>query len=455
MDYLSALSKILTLVDHEASSLQVNRVPRMNLDRISRFLELLGDPHTGIPTIHVAGTKGKGSTVAICASILAAHGYQTGMYTSPHLHTFRERMSLNLNPITENVFALLVEKIWCFAEDVGSSSDLGRVTVFEFLTAMAFYYFNDNLVDSQVVEVGLGGRLDATNVFESSIPIITAIDLDHTAILGDTITDIAREKCGIIKRGSKVISAPQTSEALCVLESVCAENSAELILVGRDVKWESGESSLEGQEFLVNGRFGIYKLFTPLLGLHQLDNAAVAVGAIEVFQEEGIDVSMEAIVNGIESVKWPCRMEILQNHPLIVADGAHNPFAIDVLLKAVKKYFQFKRIILVIGTHKDKDLHRMAKVFMPIVDVVIATQSRHPRAASLYDLKQVFADFDAAVTECDNVSIAIRRAIDIAENGDLILVTGSLITAAEAREEILNIPPEVYTEYHRDSKSTN
>ena len=446
LDYLSALSKILTLIDQEGIKLQVSRVPRMNLDRISRFLELLGNPHIGTPTIHVAGTKGKGSTVAMCTSVLAAHGYQSGMYISPHLHTFRERMCLNLNPITENAFPLLVEKIWPFVEDVDSSGDLGRVTVFEFLTAMAFSYFNDNLVDSQVVEVGLGGRLDATNVFESSIPVITAIDLDHTAILGNTITEIAREKCGIIKRGSKVVSAPQTSEALSVLESVCADNNAELILIGRDVKWKSGQSSLDGQEFVVDGRLGVYKLFIPLLGLHQLDNAAVAVGAIEVFQEEDIDVSKDAIVKGLASVKWPCRMEILQKHPLIVADGAHNPFAIDVLLKALKKYFEFERIILVIGTHKDKDLHRMAEAFMPVVDVVIATQSRHPRAASSSTLKQVFTDFDVVATECDSVSVAVRRAIDVAEDRDLILVTGSLITSAEAREEILNIPPEVYTD---------
>ena len=284
MEYRNAIDRLLSLVDHERTGIPNPRQKRIfDLGRMEAFLDRLGNPQRASKTIHIAGTKGKGSTAALCDAALRAAGYRTGFYSSPHLHSFRERIRINSKPISEAGFSRLVEQLWSAQEWIGQHTELGNITLFEFMTGMAFQCFADNQSDFQVIEVGLGGRLDATNVLDSDVCVITPISRDHTAILGDSIAEIASEKAGIIKPGRPVVIAPQVPEARNVILETCRERSATPIQVGKDVTWKAGASSIEGQDFIVKGLSGEYQLRLPLLGKHQLDNAASAMAALESF----------------------------------------------------------------------------------------------------------------------------------------------------------------------------
>ena len=283
--YKDALHRLLQLVDYERmTSLSRERV-RFDLSGMKTLLRSLGDPHLGTPTVHIAGTRGKGSTAALCASALSRQGYRTGLYTSPHLHSFRERIRLNGHPVSEEEFAGLVDTLWPHVESGSGTEGPGGVTMFEALTAMAFCHFSQE-ADFQVLEVGLGGRLDTTNVADPDVCAITSLSLDHTSILGNTIESIAREKAGIIKPGVAVVTSPQVPEAMAVLESTCKERGAPLIKVREDITWQGGDRTPQGQSVEVTGRLGAHPLWIPLLGEHQLENAATAVGILEVLKEK-------------------------------------------------------------------------------------------------------------------------------------------------------------------------
>ncbi|HLF04809.1 MAG TPA: Mur ligase family protein, partial [Dehalococcoidia bacterium] len=323
VDYPQAINALLSLVDHERSQSPVPRQKRIyDLGRMQALLARLGNPHLAARTVHVAGTKGKGSVSAICDSVLHAAGYRTGFYSSPHLHSFRERIRRDTQPIGEAQFAGLVEQLWPHAQRVEADTDLGPVSLFEFMTGMAFQCCAQDRVDFQTIEVGLGGRLDATNVVRPDVCVITSISLDHMAILGNTIAQIAAEKAGIIKPGATVVIAPQSPEALAVVLAACRERDARPIQVGVDVTWQPGASDITGQEVAVHGRLGDYHLRTPLLGAYQLENAAAALAALEALREQGHSISGQAIRQGFAAVSWPCRLEVLSRIPLVVADGA-------------------------------------------------------------------------------------------------------------------------------------
>ena len=445
MDYTGALHRLLGLVDHERVVSATRERVRYDLRRMEALLARLGNPHLGVPTVHIAGTKGKGSTAAMCAAVLRSAGYLTGLFTSPHMHTFRERISLDGDPVSEKEFAGLVEETWPDLEWVSSRGDHGEVTMFEALTAMAFCHFRRR-ADFQVLEVGLGGRLDTTNLSSPRVCGITSISLDHTSVLGDTIESIAREKAGIIKPGVPVVAAPQVPEAMGVLEEVSREKDARLIVAGKDLTWRGGPDGPDGQGVEVHGRLGSYELWTPLLGDWQLENAAVAVGVLEALIEQGFAISDRSIEEGLRSVRWPCRMEVLSRSPLVVCDGAHNPYSAAKLRDSVPAYFGQRRVVLVVGVSQDKNLEGIVEELKDLGRVVIATRSRHPRAAPVESVADAFQRHGVEAIGIEGVDRAVTRALGEAEDADMVLATGSLFVAAEAREAILGIEPELYPE---------
>ena len=442
--YLAAIDRIMGMVDYERPSAVPGERARYDLDRIGALLEALDSPHLGTPTVHIAGTKGKGSVAAMVASALDAAGYRPGLFTSPHLHTFRERIRIGSQLIPEEDFARLVEGLWPTMEAVGNTEQ-GRVTLFEFLTAMAFYYFREQEVGAQVIEVGLGGRLDSTNVVQPLACGITSLGLDHTEVLGATLEKIAGEKAGIIKKGVPVVSAPQSIEALRVLQETCRRQESKLVLAGEEIRWEHESSSLDGQVFTVDTGRGRYRLRVPLLGEHQMENAAVAVGIIEALVDGGMEIDAGAIEEGFQSVDWPCRLEVLRRNPLLMADGAHNPHSAARLVEAIKSLFPDRRVLLVVGISRNKDLEGLIEVLSLLSPAeVIATQSRHPRATQPDRLAHEFRLHAGRVRVADSVSEALDVALNTAGEGDVVLVTGSLFVAAEAREHAKGIAPETY-----------
>ena len=451
MDYRESIAQLLTLVDHERNLVTGPRQKAIyDLTRMEALLGRLGSPQNQVPAVHIAGTKGKGSTAALCDAALHAAGLSTGFYSSPHLHTFRERIRRNSEPISQGGFAALVEGLWPFHEEFKRDPAIGPLTLFEFLTGMAFQCFAENRTDVLIVEVGLGGKLDATNALDAGVCVITSISLDHMAILGDTIGEIAADKAGIIKPGSTVVIAPQTPEALSPILAACQEKEAAPILVGRDVTWEEGRSGTDGQHFKVRGRNGEYELYMPLLGTHQLENAASAVAALEALGSQGIDVPAKAMEVGFEKVSWPCRMEILSRSPLLVADGAHNVYSVESLLTSLPDYLEYDRLILVAGFSRDKNVEGMARALGEKADIIVATASRHPRSMQAVEVADLFPESGKPVL-ASTPAEALGIAMKIAEKKDLVLATGSLFLAAEIREVALGIEPEIYPEYTKPS----
>jgi dihydrofolate synthase/folylpolyglutamate synthase len=442
VDYSQSISRLINLVDHERNTVTGPRQKAIyDLGRMEALLDRLGSPQHQVPAVHIAGTKGKGSTAALCDAALRAAGLSTGFYSSPHLHTFRERIRRDSEPISQDKFAALVEGLWPIHEELKADSDVGPLTLFEYLTGMAFQCFAEDRTDVQVIEVGLGGKLDATNVLDAGVCVITSISLDHMAILGDSIGEIAADKAGIIKPGSTVIIAPQTSEALAPILAACQEKEAAPILVGQDVTWEEGHGGTDGQRFTIRGRSGEYDLQMPLLGDHQLENAASAVAALEALASQGIFVNSKAMEVGFERVSWPCRMEVLSRSPLLVADGAHNVYSVESLLKSLPKYLNYEKLILVAGFSRDKNVEGMARALNEKADLVFATASRHPRSLTP---DEVAALFDGPVNTAETPAEALQMALNSAGRKDLVLAVGSLFLTAEVRESALGIEPEIY-----------
>ena len=448
MDYASALHRLMGLADLERMTDQATSRPRYDLKGMGTLLYRLGDPHREVPTVHITGTKGKGSVAAMVTSILAQAGYAVGLYTSPHLHAIRERIRLGRDPLSEEQFADLVEQIWPVVEGMSQGEDGSRVTTFEALTAMAFLCFAQTRRDVQVLEVGLGGTLDATNVVDSpQVCILTSISLDHTNILGDTVEKIARDKAGIIKRGAQVVTAPQLPEAIAVLEEVCREKETPLVKVGEEYRWEPGSWNLDGQAFRAEGPSGTRELWMPLLGAHQLENACCALAAVEAMAGRGMKVGEEAIAEGLRKVQWPGRLEVLHRSPLVMVDGAHNPYSMQRLVEAVQYHFRAKRCILIMGCTRGHSLEGMVEAAMALEPAqVLATRSRHPRAVAPAEIARLASRAGVLVQELDSVAEGVERAQALAGREDLVLATGSLFTVAEVREHLKNIPPELYPE---------
>ena len=400
----------------------------------------LGDPHLGRGTIHIAGSKGKGSTAAMIAAVLRAAGHSLGLYSQPHLHRFVERIVVGDEPIAPDDFGRLMGELAPQIEAEDADGSYGTVSTFEALTALAFLYFRERSVQWQVLEVGLGGRLDATNVFdEKAVCVMAPIGLEHTAILGDTIAQIAGEKAGIITAGATVVMAPQRESAADVIRQVCSERGATLLEVAQVCALSRSGSSADGQDFSLRTPRSTYKLHLPLLGNHQVSNAATAVLALEALAQHDVEIADAAIRQGLAAVRWPGRIEVLRRSPLIVADGAHNRDSARALARTVREDLGRSDAVLVVGCSSDKDVGSLADELAPLAVHVFATRSRHPRAMEPRKVADAFAERDVPVALDEPVGAALDAALAQAGPGGAVLVCGSLFVAAEAREHLLGV----------------
>ncbi|HML97640.1 MAG TPA: folylpolyglutamate synthase/dihydrofolate synthase family protein [Tepidiformaceae bacterium] len=439
MEYSEAIDYLLSLSDLERGY-QASPNPVMNLETMRSLLSRLNDPHRGRPTVHVTGTKGKGSTAAMIAGILRRADYSTALYTSPHLHSFTERINIGGDPISPEEFAAGLDAIRG-AIDAERESVHGDVSTFGALTALFFWLVRAQVprIDWQVVEVGLGGTFDATNVVDPpEVAVITPISLEHTAILGNTPAEIAKDKAGIIKAGSTAVVAPQQDPAvLDVVRGRCIEVGATFVDVGALFEEVVQEKHPFGQSFRLIGPNGERAMRTPMLGYHQLQNAATAVAAAEAIRARGHTISEQAIVDGIGHTRVPGRLEVMGQKPLIVADGAHNEESAEALARALKEYFNWRRCFLVIGCTRDKDVRGMGFKLARYAELIVCTQFRNPRSMDPYQMIQEIGFLGPPAVAEESVPDAIDTALAHAEEDDVVCITGSLYVVAEAREHVL------------------
>ncbi len=461
--YREAVDWLMSFADFERGSGPRRAKPDFALDRIRALLRRLGDPQHGRVTIHIAGSKGKGSTAAILESILRAASFRTGLFTSPHLHEFTERIQIDGAPLPEPEFARLCEQLRQVIE-AELAADPGHISTFEILTALSFHAFHAQDVDVQIVEVGLGGRLDSTNVFHrTDAAVITSLSHEHTDILGDKITQIAAEKAGIISAACRTaVLAPQRfAEAADVVRNAADDVPAPLVDVGADYRSEPAGVEPWGQWFRVERRQprpgepsrALHLL--PLLGRHQIDNAVTAIAAIDALNAAGaVAVPSAALHRGLATVRWPARLESfplprafaaseLEGPPTVVIDGAHNAESVQRALDACRDYFPHEQLHVIFGVLGDKALQDMARIIQTRAARVYATTSDHPRARPPQPVADAFADPDwqGAVTVHADVGSALAAAAQEARGGDLILVLGSLSLAADARRLLQTPPP--------------
>lgn len=444
-EYQATLEYLYSFVDYSLSRSFRNSPDKFDLGRMRDLMAALGNPEQKYPSIHIAGTKGKGSVAVFCSFALRADGYRVGLYTSPHLHDYTERIQINGQPISHTELVSLVEQLKPVIESIP------QITTFEITTALSLAYFANQKVDVAILEVGLGGRLDATNVVVPAVSVITSLSYDHTYVLGETLPEIAGEKAGIIKPGIPVVLSPQKEEARQVIESIAAERSSPLVQVGLDYKFIPLNHSLEGQSLLIGpaktfpriieggitnggGDSEPVKLFIPLLGRHQVENAATAYTVLKVFSESAFPVGGTAICAGFSQTSWPGRFDVLNKDPILVVDSAHNRDSISKLRLTIEDYFPEKEIVLVFGASEDKDVYGMISELLPLVREVIATQSYHPRAMEVEYLVEITNKLNKPVRSVPDVADALEVAINLTDNNALALATGSLFIAAGARE---------------------
>ena len=407
-----------------------------NLGRIEMLSKLFNNPHNTFHSIHIAGTKGKGSIASFISSILTEAGYRTGLYTSPHLVTPRERIRINREMIGEEEFAGILEDFRSKYEN----ADLDFApTFFEVMTVLAFYYFYRKKIDIGVIEAGLGGRLDATNIIDPILCVISPISYDHMHILGKSLKEITFEKTGIIKKGSICVSSGQEGEVLEIISERCNSLGVELVVVGRDVVFNSVEYNVEREIFKVDGMLRAYNnLESSLLGVHQLANAATAVAAAEVLIRKGFNISSDDIRDGLYKAENPGRCEIVSENPLIILDGAQNRASARAIKDTIKRNMFFKRIILILGISKDKDIEGVCSELVSASDVIILTKSKVKRAAEPDVIKlsaeRFCRDRERIIVTRKTVEEAIAYAISISTSHDVILITGSLFLVGEAKE---------------------
>lgn len=456
-DYETALAFLYGRINYERTPASSRRSRSLNLDRMRILLERLGNPHNGLPAVHVAGTKGKGSTATMISSVLTAAGYRTGLYTSPHLERLEERIMIDGHPVTPAELYDLVESMRPAVADLDRSEPLdseSRPTFFEITTAMAFRHFAQSKLDIAVLEVGMGGRLDSTNVCEPEVSVITTISFDHTRQLGNTLAAIAGEKAGIIKRGIPVVSGVITAEPETVIAETAAERGSPLFQLGRDFSYEY--HSPEGLHPYAAGTFD-YREPRPadaphyremqlgLLGAHQAANASVSLAALERLRSRGWRVPEEAMRSGIAHARCPARIEVLQREPTVVVDTAHNVASIEALLQTIEESFPQKQRLLVFSASRDKDWQRMLERLVPQFQHVVLTQYiNNPRSVPpgvLEDFVRQLIDRQtrdgkkttAGVVACSCPDEAWREVHRTTTPDHFICITGSFFLAAEMR----------------------
>ena len=396
---------------------------RFSLDPISRFLERLNNPQNAYGTVLVGGTNGKGSIAAMVASALSHGSFRVGLYTSPHLIDVRERIRIDGEMISREDMDAWIEIVKAHSTE--------NLTYFEFLTAVAFLYFHRRKVDLAILEVGMGGRLDATNVVSPLVSVVSNISLDHTEYLGRRLEEIAWEKGGIIKNGGVCITAVKQRRLQELLEEICRTRGATIYSIGKEIKINThpdGSFSYRG----IGMRYD--NLVCPLRGRHQIENAAVALGVIEALAMKGFGVDDDAVFKGIHDVKWEGRLEVIKHSPAVLLDGAHNAGGASTLARALREEFSYKKLIFIFGVLKDKDYKAMLKKLLPLGDRLILTSPDTERAMPAEALLPVAKQYLRRIEVVKNSREALKRALSIADQNDLICVTGSLYLIGEIKK---------------------
>jgi len=453
MNYVQALGYLNSFINYEKNLHQVS--PKaFSLERVERLLSAFDDPQKALRVIHVAGTKGKGSTCAFVGSILKHAGYRTGLYTSPHINDVRERIRVSdlkrssparhddiyQDMISEEEFSSLIARCKATIDGVEHEPDIGKFTFFEVLTALAFVYFKEKKTDLVVLETGLGGRLDATNAAPSLIAAVTPISLEHTHLLGDTLELITNEKKAIIKsRDQRVVLAAQEKVVMDLLIKRTAEFGVKPVIVGSDFVYKPVSRQDDVQIFNIESVHQNYNgLQIPLLGEHQLVNAATGLAIIEQLKEAGYPVSAEAVYDGLKNTFWPLRFERISADKNIILDGAHTEASSKALAEAVLNSFPGKHVTMILGFTMGKDINGMCRQFNRIAGRVIATQSRHPRALSPSEelIRTGFPNKPYLLTQ------TVEEALDLAKKDlkpdGILLICGSLYLVSEARKLCIN-----------------
>lgn len=435
--YNKALDYLYSFVDYSLKHSSELAKAEFNLDRMFALMEELRNPQNAYPIIHVAGTKGKGSVCALCASALQAAGYKVGLYTSPHLLDFCERIQVNGEPITRELLVELVEEI------KPAVAKIPKLTTFEITTALGFLAFAKQECTAAVIEVGLGGRLDATNIVTPRVSVITSLSYDHMAVLGDTLAKIAGEKAGIIKRGVPVVSSSQKPEALSEILRVAKLVESKITQVNKDIKIEPLASSLDGQSLRLSSfifpsstpHFPLSKishsldLTIPLLGSHQLENAATAYAALKV---SGLEISDEAIQKGFALTRWRGRFEIARRNPPVIFDSAHNQDSFAKLRETLEEYFPGKMVYLIFGASEDKNIPGMFEEMKSKIKRLIVTRADHPRALEEARIVELARQAEIESEAVSPVESALARALELsAKDGSIVLSAGSMFVTAE------------------------
>ncbi len=428
--YENALDTLYGYINLEQKAIDRYQASKMDTDRPQRLLEMLNNPHQQYPTVHIAGTKGKGSVAAMCSAVLAASGKRVGLYTSPHLRDFRERIRVvsSVDPdghISKGDFVTLMDEVERQLDAVPG------VTWFEIVTAVAFRYFAKVKVDIAVIEVGLGGRLDATNVLEPLVSVISNLSLDHTYLLGNTLKQIATEKGGIIKLGIPVVTAPQAEEALARLKEIAGDCGSPISVIGRDWQFTGVSQKLVITRSADEAFIPTHTPFDlALAGEHQLENATVALATLYSIRKHVPGITLQAMREGLAGVTWDGRLQIVykgNKKPTLLVDSAHNEDSAIKLKAALSDVYDYKRLWLIFGAPGDKAVAQMMAVLFPMAYRVFLAAADHPRAASTTYLAERASSLGFETTLCESAGQALIKVFELAKQGDLICVTGSII----------------------------
>lgn len=447
MTYEETIQFLESFIDYEKIGGAYYTDEREELASIKALLNRLGNPEKDLEYIHIAGTKGKGSTAAMAASILTAAGLKTGLYTSPHLIDFRERIMIDGKMISREDTAANVESLADAALAVRDNPSVGILSFFEVYTALAFQYFQRQKCDLVVLETGLGGRLDATNVIIPRVCAITLIGHDHEYLLGDTLEKIAIEKAGIFKPGVPAVIAPQSPEAEAALSreaqridipTYWLQEGDQENFTENQIQFQIHEESKEKRTFHFQGLNKKYdSLESPLIGRHQVTNAATAIAITELASRGMFDISPEIIKAGLRQTKWPGRFQIVSRKPTIVLDGAHNPESAIILRDTLREQLKYDRLVLIFGGMSDHNLRVVAESLFPLADYVILTRSKNPRAATPEKLAEMTADLCKKYSLASTTNEALKIAKKNTGINDAILIIGSLYIVGEAMTELI------------------
>ncbi len=438
--YVQAIEYLFDRTDYEKQQRLRYNVTTFDLGRMERLLKSLGNPHNKIATIHIAGTKGKGSTATMLARMIEANGYSVGLYTSPHVTTLHERISIDSQMISRKEMHGLINRVHSTIEKMAKKKD--SPTFFEIMTALAFMQFADKDVDIAIIETGLGGRLDSTNVISPTVIGITSISLDHQNLLGDSLDSIAKEKAGVMKKGVPVITVPQDPDAMRMLKRTATAVKAPLSVTGRDIDFSyrfesSREEGPHTRICVTTPQSKFEHLRVPLPGEHQAINCGLALAMLDTLKTQGYEIDDEKAIDGLKDVSLIGRMEIIYDDPRIIVDTAHNAASIRALIQAIGQHVPYDSMVVIFGCNNDKDVQGMLHELQYGADKVIFTRSNSPKAVFPQDLADMYTEICGKMCQ---TALTIREAVKIAKSAvskeDLICITGSFYLVGQAKDQL-------------------